>query len=153
EIQYETQPDNNSKQKRLIERARALYYKDDLSDALPLNHVESHALPYQSYKMAFTPGLHAAAYGGRLNDQMLRDEGRYVKGKDLKDRQLFEAEDQDDVWWIPSGRQVFEPTKFYLPVKYIDPFIEPLKLAYVTDYDAYSLLVKQTTDPLGNTVL
>lgn len=152
EIQYEEQPNNNSEQKRLIERVRTLYYKDDLSGALPLGEVGSHALPYQSYKMAFTPGLLTEVYGGRVNDDLLRDEGRYVKGKDLKDAKLFDAQDQDGVWWIPSVKHIFDAAKFYLRVKFVDPFIEPLKLVYATDYDDYSLLVTRTTDPLSNAV-
>src|SRR5205085_8594317 len=153
EIQYESQPANKSLQKRLIERARTLYYKDDLSGPLTLGQVASHALPYQSYRQAFTPGLLTKVYGNRVSDNLLRDTGGYIKGKDLKDKNLFDLNDQDDVWWVPSNRQIFAPARFYLPVRLIDPFIESLNLAYVTDYDAHSLLVQRTTDPLGNTVL
>ncbi|PYS72738.1 MAG: toxin, partial [Acidobacteria bacterium] len=151
EIQYEIQPDHKSPQKRLVECIRTLYYKDDLSGAASLGEVESHALPYQSYKLAFTTELLAKIYDGRVSDSLLKDEGQYLKGQDLKDRKIFPEHD-DDLWWIPSGRQVFEPAKFYLPIKFIDPFIESRGLAYATEYDAYSLLVNESTDPLGNAV-
>jgi len=151
EIRYEIQPDHKSTQKRLVECTRTLYYKDDLSGAASLGEVESHALPYQSYKLAFTVKL-LDIYDSRITDSLLRDEGQYVKGSDLKDRKLFAEDDSDDLWWVQSGRQVFEPAKFYLPSEFIDPFIESRGLAYETEYDAYSLLVNQSTDPLGNTV-
>src|SRR5262249_12197035 len=60
-----------------LEHVRSLYYQNDLSGPLPLGAVESLALPYESYKLAFTPGLLARIYGSRVNDPLLRDEARY----------------------------------------------------------------------------
>jgi YD repeat-containing protein len=62
-------------------------------------------------------------------------EGRYVE--------------LDGLWWIPSGRTIFDPDHFYLPTQIIDPFEQP----YTTTYDHYHLLTIQTVDPLGNTVV
>src|SRR5260370_42534351 len=130
EIQYENQPDNKTSQKRLIERARSVYYKDDLSGPLPLGHVESHALPYASYKQAFTPGLLAQGYANRVNNNLLADEGKYLL--------------QDGVCWTVSGRQVFDPGQFFMTVRFVDPFANATNVIY----DSYSLLLAQTTDPL-----
>ena len=81
--------------RRLVERVRTLYRSDDLSGALPLGGLESRALPYGSYQLAFTPALLAAVYAGRVGPGELR-EGGYVQ-------------DGDD-WWIPSGQQFYAET-------------------------------------------
>ncbi len=47
----------NHPYRRLIEQVRTLYRRNDLSGVLPLGQVESLAIPFQSYKLAFTPGL------------------------------------------------------------------------------------------------
>ena len=56
EIQFEESP-TNGRQRRLVAHVRTLYRADDLSGLLPLGHVEPRALPGESYKLAFTPGL------------------------------------------------------------------------------------------------
>src|SRR5205085_2313860 len=57
------------RQRRLIEHVRTLYRPDDFGEAqadplalLPLEMVEALALPGESYKLAFTPGLLAQVY-------------------------------------------------------------------------------------------
>jgi RHS repeat-associated protein len=126
-------------QKRPIEHVRTLYRQD--SDAnttkptpLALGQIDSLALPCESFKLAFTTGLLTQVYGSKLTGIDLGNEGKYVQ--------------QDDGWWIPSGRQAFDPTKFYLPVQIEDPFGH----LYVSSYDRYHLAVIKTIDPLGNTV-
>lgn len=108
EIAYEQFPDGTL-QKRLIERVRALYRRNDQANTLdpvclPPGQVESLALPCESYKMAFTPELLAQVYDSKIGTaefaDLLRNEGKYAE--------------QDGVWWIPSGRQAFDPSRFYL---------------------------------------
>jgi len=41
----------------LVEHVRTLYRENDLTAGLPLGIVESLALPFESYKLVFTPGL------------------------------------------------------------------------------------------------
>ena len=149
EIHYEDSQAEGLLQKRLIERVRTLYLKDDLSAPLPLGELESLALPFESYKQAFTPGLLMGTFGAKLNPAaitaILRDEGKY--------REL------DGAWWIPSGRLFFSPepgrpdpafarAHFYLAQGSIDPFGS---LTRVT-HDRYQLLTTQTEDALGNIV-
>jgi RHS repeat-associated protein len=139
EIPYEATPTLSILQKRLIERVRTVYRPNteaDTTDPAPLllGEVESLVLPYESYKLAFTPELLTLVYGDRVNPNLLTDEGKYVF--------------LDGAWWIPSGRQAFKPDWFYLPYKSRDPFG---KLSQIT-YDEYHLLMKSTADPLGNTV-
>ena len=58
--------------------------------------VESLALPFQNYELAFTPAMVTAAYGGRVNDAMLIEAG-YVHSEG------------DANWWVPSGRAFYSP--------------------------------------------
>ncbi|HEX8354573.1 MAG TPA: toxin TcdB middle/N-terminal domain-containing protein, partial [Pyrinomonadaceae bacterium] len=139
EIPYEAAPTAGVAQKRLVERVRSLFWKDDLSGALPLGQLESLALPFEGYKQAFTPGLVARLFGGLVDDSLMSDEAKYAH--------------LDGVWWTPSGRTLFETRSvnsdrdpFYLPVAFMDPFGNVSR----TVYDPYSLLVAETWDALGN---
>ncbi len=148
-LDYEQNP-MSGVQRRLIEHVRSLYRRNDLTGALPLGTVESLALPFESGKLAFTPGLLAAVYGGRVTDAMLGTEGHYVHSEgDLN-------------WWIPSGRSFFSThpadsaatelataqQHFFLPCRYRDPFGQDATIGF----DAYDLLMVETRDALGNRV-
>ena len=147
-LEYQMQPDG-SLQKRLIERVRTLYRKNDLSDALPLGVVEALALPYESYKLAFTPDLLAQVYGDRVTEEMLT-EGGYLHSEG------------DSNWWIPSGRVFHHPepgassaqelafaqAHFFLPHRFEDPFNN----VTTVEYDGYDLMVTTTRDAIGNEV-
>jgi Salmonella virulence plasmid 65kDa B protein/Insecticide toxin TcdB middle/C-terminal region/Insecticide toxin TcdB middle/N-terminal region len=138
EIDYEQFPDGTL-QKRLIERVRALYRSNNQANTLdpillPLGEVESLALPAESYKLAFTPGLLAQVYdikidAAELND-LLRTEAKYVE--------------QDGGWWISSGRQTFDSSRFFVSTQMKDPFGGISTMVY----DDYSLLVVESRDPL-----
>ncbi|MBE8989895.1 SpvB/TcaC N-terminal domain-containing protein [Nostoc sp. LEGE 12450] len=147
-LEYQMQPDG-SLQKRLIERVRTLYRKNDLSDALPLGVLESLALPYESYKLAFTPDLLAQVYGDRVTEDILT-EGGYLHSEG------------DSNWWIPSGRVFHHPepgvssaqelafaqAHFFLPHRFEDPFNN----VTTVEYDRYDLMVTTTRDAIGNEV-
>ena len=161
-IDYEVAVTSGLLQERLIKRARTLYRPDDLGVAqndplalLPLGVVERRALPGQSYKMAFTPGLVTSAYGVRATDPMLLDDGRYVHSE------------SDLNWWIPSRRIFYSPVSadtpaqelahasqhFFLPQRYRDPFhTNTVPTESFVSYDAYDLLVLETRDALDNRV-
>jgi RHS repeat-associated protein len=133
EIPFEEAP-GGTIERRPISRTRWLYYRDELSGPLALGHVQSLALPYQTLKQAFTPGLVTQVYGDTVDDALLISEAHYVK--------------EDGGWWASSGRLVFSPEEFYQPVAAIDPFGE----RYHVRYDAAALVAVETEDPLGNTV-
>lgn len=154
-IAYETVPSQGILQKRLIERTRILYRKNDLSGPLPLCQIESMALPYENYKQAFTPGLLSQIYGTKIADATLIDDGRYVHS------------DGDTNWWIPSGRLFYSPGStdtpmqelafarqhFFLPHRYRDPFhTGAISTETIISYDVYNLMVQQTRDAVGNLV-
>jgi RHS repeat-associated protein len=146
-------------QKRVIEQVRTLYRANGEANtltpkALPLGKVESLALPCESYKLAFTPGLLTQVYQRPRPNQAVEDllpnpsEVLRVDaaGGHIADRGGYVQLDQG--WWIPSGIQAFDPALFYLPTKTKDPFNQD----YTLTYDAHALLVTQTADPLQNIV-
>ena len=175
EIPYEQTADNVSQQKRRIEHVRTLFRKDNLTALLPLGEVEPMALPGESYKLAFTPGLLAQIFqrdglallpnpatilGGQGADR-----GGFVVSQDLKAAGDFPNTDPDDHWWIPAGRVFLSPdsahsaaqerayaqSHFFLPHRYRDPFhTNAVSTEGVVSYDAYDLLMLETRDALGN---
>jgi RHS repeat-associated protein len=154
-IDYDTNPTAGRREKRLIEHVRTYYRRDDLAGPLPLGELQPLALPFESYKRAFTPGLIAKVYGGRATDALLGDEGRYVHSEG------------DANWWIPSGKLFYSPNPadtptqemtharqhFFLPHRYRDPFhTDAVSTESFVTYDTYDLLVQETRDALGNRV-
>ncbi|MCP4376707.1 MAG: hypothetical protein GY794_11100, partial [bacterium] len=172
EILYEQTADNFTKQIRLIEHVRTLYRQDDLTAFLPLGEVEPLALPGESYKLAFTPGLLTQVF--QRDGQTLlpnpatilggqgADRGSYVVSQDLKAAGDFPNTDPDDHWWISSGRVFYSVGKnnsaqverdyaenhFFLPHRFLDPFGQTTSI----QFDGYALQTLETTDPLGNKV-
>ena len=158
---------NSDPWRRLIEQSRTLYRKDDLSGGLPLGGLESLALPFESYKLALTPGLLAQFHRDAVNllpnlVAMLRNQGGYAAGDDNKAAGLFPAADAGGLWWIPSGRLFFSPdpvdtaaqeqaaarTHFYRLRRSRDTFGNDA----TARYDAHDLLTVQTEDALHNLV-
>ena len=133
-IAYDAQPPARAS-KRLVERARTCYYDSNaIPAALPWGQIDRRALAYGSFGLAFTPGLLAGLYGSRVTDALLV-EGGYVA-----------LDDDPDNWWVPSGRSVPDPARFYLPGTYVDPFGSTTTLAY----DVHLLVLISATDARGN---
>lgn len=176
EVAYEATATGNQR-RRPIELLRTLYRRDDLSGLLPLGDLQPLALPGESYKLAFTPGLLAQVFQrprqGQAAEPLLPDaaavlgdqagnRGGYLQSQTLKADGRFPASDADDHWWIPSGQSLFSPNPddnaatesaqaqahFYLPRRYRDPFGQN---AFV-DFDAHDLLMVETRDALNNRV-
>lgn len=148
QISFEAAP-NGTAQKRLIGRARTLYLKDNLSGPLPTATVESLALPYEIYKMAFTPGLLNNVYSTKIAGPALLTT--------LANEGGYQNLDADGVWWIPSGHLFFSTdpkapnasfakSHFYLPQGFIDPFGN----TSTVQHDPYLLSIQQTQDALQN---
>jgi RHS repeat-associated protein len=135
---------------RLIEHERTLYRKDDLTGFLLLGQLDSLALPYESYKLALTPGLVTQVFDAKVSDATITNEGRYVHTEG------------DSNWWIPSGQVFYSPNKndtpsqelafaqqhFFLPNRFQDPFDQVTTISY----DNYDLLMLESEDPLHNKV-
>lgn len=131
-------------QKRLIEHVRSTYYKNDLTAALPLHQLESLALPFESYQLAYTPELLEDIFDDRANDDDLMIEGKFTHSEG------------DSNWWIRSGTAQYlkdgenfdaAAKRFFQPVSFTDPFGAKTKVSY---YKEYYLFFEETEDAVGN---
>jgi len=138
EIAYEATPTGLTHQKRLVEHTRQAYYNSNslpaAPSALPFGQVDALALPYETYALAFTPGLLTNAFGTRVTPTILQ-EGGYI--------------DDGGLYWLPTGRGIFDPAKFYHATKVRDAFGGDTSITY----DAYCLLVNQVEDALQNQIV
>jgi RHS repeat-associated protein len=134
EIPYEDAPTAGSVAKRLIERVRTTYYGDTGHSELPPGQIGTPALVYRTYSQAFTPGLLDRAFGNRVSNALLENEGAYINA--------------DAVWWAPSGKSTFDPAAFYIATEFISPFGAVWRL----DYDPHAIFLTAITDPRGNIV-
>ena len=135
--------------RRLVERLRLLYRRDDFTGPLLPGQLDPRGLPFERFRLALTPGLVAQAYGALVNDSMLAEAGYVHAQGDLN-------------WWMPEGQMFYSPNEldtpvqelayagehFFLPCRYTDPFNHTTHVRY----DAYDLLVLETEDPLHNKV-
>lgn len=136
-------PNPGRAQRRLIEHIRSTYYHNDLSGPLPLYQLQSLALPFENYQLAYTPALVADIFGTKVNAALL------TEGK-------FTPSEGDDNWWVRSGiTQFTEGTesasdaadRFYVPIGYQDPYGAVTKVRYSNDY---FLFIAETEDAMGN---
>ncbi len=132
-LKYNEIPTEGLEQKRVIEHSRNLYARNDFLAPLELGEADFPVLPYESYKLALTPEI-INDLSISITDTMLHEDAGYKFW--------------DESWWIPSGRQLFDPAQFYLPIKQIDPFDNEFKIKY----DDYCLLMESIEDPYGNKV-
>lgn len=145
--QVNTNPATGTSQKRLIEHVRTVFYRDDLTGALPLHDLEAKGLSFESYQLAYTPALLSDIFGAKLtNPQIL---ALMPEGK-------FTHSEADNNWWIRSGTIQFREgaetvvdaeNRFYLPISYTDPYGAKTKVKYFSDY---FLLIEETEDALQN---
>ena len=156
----------NHPYRRLIEQVRTLYRKDDLTALLPLGEVETLALPGESYKLAFTPGLLNQIYVRNAQKLLPTNPGDVLAGGG-PDRGGYVDLDSDGHWWIPSGRVFLSPNSsenaaqeltfarhhFFLPHRYRDPFYtSAISTESFVTFDDHKLLIVETRDALENTV-
>ncbi|BAU54872.1 SpvB/TcaC N-terminal domain-containing protein [Mucilaginibacter gotjawali] len=143
--------------KRKIAHSRTYFLKDNLSGPMPFGTIDTLALPYQNYQLAFTPTLLASIYGAKVNDALMRNKGNYVRTEG------------DSNYWIPSGTVynypdlsatpdatsippptaadiTFAKGNFYMPVAYQDNFGNLTKVFY----DPYGLFMVKTVDAVKN---
>ncbi|MGH7573968.1 MAG: SpvB/TcaC N-terminal domain-containing protein [Longimicrobiales bacterium] len=137
-IAFETEPDGQTLERRVLSRSQTRYWNDALTAALAHGQVGTRALVHETWTIAFSAAHIADVLDGRLEGTALSDvldeEGGYVS--------------HDDAWWTRSERATFDETRFFLPVTVFDPFANETSIAY----DDESLLVTQLTDAVGNTV-
>lgn len=165
EIAYETAA-TIGKQRRIIERVRTLYRKNDLTSFLPFSQLEFLALPGESYQLAYTAGLLNQVY--QRNGQPLHPNLANLLGDKGADGGGYVDLEGNGQWWIPSGRVFFSPNTahtapqeltwaqqhFFLPHRYCDPFhSNVVNTETIVTYDSYALLIQATRDALANQVI
>ena len=153
--------------RRLLKCTRILFRKNNLSVCLPLGEIESRALPFEQYKLRFTPGILSAYRRGQENllpdlPTVLQEQGGYVSGDDQKALGIFPNADPDGFWWVPSGRVFYSEqaaatfdeelanarTHFFLPRRFQDAFGNQSTVSY----DVHDLLVLEARDALENRI-
>ncbi|MGE3288890.1 MAG: SpvB/TcaC N-terminal domain-containing protein [Pseudonocardia sp.] len=130
-------------QRRAVEHVRVLY--TDGAGPLPLGEIGAHALPYESYLLAFTPDVLGEVYGADLDLAVLGVDGGYVGSARELAAGRFPATDDPGWWWLPSGRPTYDPDRFFLPVGHDDPFGGHTAVEY-----GHALIPTAVTDPVGN---
>ncbi len=113
-----------------------------LDQRLPLGEMASLALPYEDYQAAFTNSMLQQIYKGRTAGVDLAGEGDYHPHSTHAT-----AEGSGGIeayWWIPSGRQNFDPDTFFQANHSQDPFGNVTS----SESDAYALLVETARDAL-----
>lgn len=153
--------------RRPIEDQRTRYRSNNLGQLLSFGALQTLALPGETYKLAFTPGLLAAVFQrphtNQATENLLPNPGAVLQADASRasDRGGYVDLDGDGRWWIPSGRIFFHPTEteapadelleatghFFLPRRFRDPFARSGLVDYAND-----LLPAKTRDALGNTV-
>ncbi len=123
-------------EKRLVSHNRAYFLKDDLSGPMALSQLSELAIGHKSYQLAFTKNLVSKHYGVKVTDSMLSDA-------------KYEHSEGDEHWWTHSGTAIYGPNPkndYYTPIGVRDVFGNESFVGY----DNYTLLVKKTTDAIGN---
>lgn len=172
-LDYAGTPADTHLQLRLLNRSLIQYATNNLDRPLETNEeIQSLAIPYETYTLAFTPGiLRQDALAGLITADLL-EKGGYVS--DL-------TPNPEVLWWIPSGKTLFfYPTeqpedsetkaalaaaRFYLPVGEKTPLgkVNDTTSAAQESYvyydqheagatDSYFLFVEKAEDPLENTM-
>jgi RHS repeat-associated protein len=164
-IEYQVQPTAAAIEKRLIEHLRILFRQNDLVGPLPVGQLESLAVPFESYKLAFTAKLLDQVYA-RNGQPLLPNPADVLQGGGTA-RGSYVDLDQNGHWWIASGRIYLSPDTsdsaaqelayarqhFFLPHRYRNPFhTETVSTEDLVIYDQYDLLIVETRDALDNSV-
>ncbi len=127
-IPYEAIADGVTVQQRQLSRT-AVLFRDNALAPLPPGQWDTLGRGYESYRLAFTPGVVGAYYGGRVADGDFAAAGYVHFGGDAN-------------WWIPSGVALYPANPaahFYLPGGARDA----LGMETVVTLDRYDLLTER----------
>lgn len=153
-LDYHKVPDG-SRQKRIVEHIRTLYF-DDASDtmpptnSLPFGQHGPRGLKYEDYKLALTDDLLDKVFGSRLDEsptpartarELLKNSSisGYLPGIQIDTALAGQL-------WMRSGIAGFESSGFFQPTKYTDPFDSVTEIKY----DARALFVQSSIDDRRN---
>ncbi|HEY3437350.1 MAG TPA: SpvB/TcaC N-terminal domain-containing protein [Actinotalea sp.] len=127
--------------RRLLTRQESVYYDAALADPLPLFGLDTRALPYESYQLAFAPDLLTHVFAARWTPALLT-EGGYVL--------------RDGAWWVTSGRwhhtddgetPADATARFYVHVAHTDALGARTTIGYLDDD---CLVTTRTVDAAQN---
>lgn len=131
EISYEQEANGSKLERRILDHQKATFHNVDLSVGLPLGEVTFHALPFQTFQLVFTSDLLNQVYGDKVNAEMLLELG-YVR--------------EDEQWWVPSGKVIFDPSRFYQVTETFDHLGNSSKV----EYDHHSMFPVKAINALGS---
>lgn len=142
---------------RTIEHVRHQFWADDLSAALSQGQVQTRALPYDHFALAFPATLLTSVFGSSVSSADLVSQG-YVS--------------PDGDYWTHAGTTAYDAASFYQPTSFTDPFgnvasavYDSLRIAIVEEHSSanasfdnvttattdYRVLApSMVTDPNGN---
>lgn len=151
--------------KRRTSATRTYYRSDDLATMLPLGTLETLALSFEVYKLAFTPGLLGETLT-RAGQPLLAGLSAVLAGRG-DDGGGYVDLDADGHWWVPSGRTFLSPRSadspaeelayarahFFQTLRTRDPFHSAtVSTENLVAYDRYDLLLRESRDALGNVI-
>lgn len=130
-IPYENKIPRGAIAKREVGRQRICFYNEFLTDQLPSGEMSFHALSCLTFQKALTPAIIQKIYGSGLSRHTLEEAG-YVY--------------EDEAWWQPSGKIIFDARNFYLPIGEVDPLGNINRV----EYDDHHLFPLRSFDAAGN---
>jgi RHS repeat-associated protein len=144
-------------EKRKIKQSRTLFLKNDLTGPMPLGQIDTRALSYENYQLAFSPTLLQSIYGSKIDDATLRNKAGYVRSENdtnywVRSGKIYVYPDistNPGIKSIPAataGDVTFAKSNFFAPVGYED---NTGKLSKVLN-DAYKLYVARSIDAMDN---
>ena len=147
-IDYTDVADGSSPQLRLLGTDRTLFQSNDVSSVLDLGIIESLAIPFQQYKLAFVEKIFSdsAYYNGVMSSPAMVEDAGYLVTASIPQ---FPA-DSGNIYWLPSGYVQYDTAHFFVPVGYVDPWGATTTVTYWNTSHNYYLLPDQVTDAIGN---
>lgn len=139
---YKGQENTGSQTALLLSWGREYYWNEAQNDALPLGEITARALLHHVEEAVFSPELITAAFGDRVSDTMLTDDGGYIFA--------------DGYWWNRGMVQFCytTPEQFYLVWKMENiytPESSALRAVTTFAYDSAFLVPVEITEHLSET--
>lgn len=159
-LAYQSLPTAGIVQRRPIEYVQTLFYNNNLTGKLAPGVLESLAIPFENYQLAYTPDLLADIFGGKLPvnpsglENLLGDNDNDSEQSQCK----FVHRAGDANWWIRSGQirylaagenRTHAEQRFFTPLSYTDPFGSTTRVSFFSNY---FLMVETIEDELLNRV-
>lgn len=130
-------------EKRLLSYNFSLFYNDAATAVLEPGELESLAIPYESYTLAYTEGILLQCYND-ADPELIRVDDNMIKAAGYHDVH------EDGNYWLPSGTTVFNSpeTNFYTPIRFKDPWGNETTITF--NDDSNWMLPESTIDAVGN---